>query len=360
MPKRHAPAFGLGGDLAVRSRRRRDDRRLGSANRQPRAEPIPLELFLRYSAWFAERFVAERDTERRRSDQADGIRIPRRHESGRRVRRRTHRDRGRRDAVRLRSAAARKALRRHDRILDRASRRRRQACRPARARRRRRSGRSRERGSDAKRAARSSWSLARSRTGSPTVSPTGLAAGPAAALPPGLPGDRLRPAAAEPSRPLPRSLCGVAARREATLDQAAAPTWGSPWLRPLIDGNVRVTERCTVKQVEESANGLVVDLSDGSKREVDDVLIACGYRFDLDRLTFLSPERELLSRSATAGRCSTASSAPPTSVCSSSATRPRDASARSRDSSSARSSPLRGSLQPWTVEPESPLVSVWR
>ncbi len=65
---------------------------------------------------------------------------------------------------------------------------------------------------------------------------------------------------------------------------------GSPWLRPLIDGNVRVTERCTVTQVEESANGLVVDLSDGSKREVDDVLIACGYRFDLDRLTFLSPE----------------------------------------------------------------------
>ena len=26
-----------------------------------RQEPIPLELFLRYSSWFAERFVAERD-----------------------------------------------------------------------------------------------------------------------------------------------------------------------------------------------------------------------------------------------------------------------------------------------------------
>ena len=65
---------------------------------------------------------------------------------------------------------------------------------------------------------------------------------------------------------------------------------GSPWLRPLVDGNVRITERATVTHVEQADSHLRVDISDGSQREVDDVLIACGYRFELDRLSFLSPE----------------------------------------------------------------------
>jgi NAD(P)H-nitrite reductase large subunit len=65
---------------------------------------------------------------------------------------------------------------------------------------------------------------------------------------------------------------------------------GSPWLRPLVEGNVKLSERCTVTRVEKTSRGLVVELSDGSQREVDEVIIACGYRFDLDRLTFLAPE----------------------------------------------------------------------
>ncbi len=64
---------------------------------------------------------------------------------------------------------------------------------------------------------------------------------------------------------------------------------GSPWLRPLVDGNVRITEHCTVAGVERTDGALAVRLTDGGRREVDDVLIACGYRFDLDRLAFLAP-----------------------------------------------------------------------
>ena len=65
---------------------------------------------------------------------------------------------------------------------------------------------------------------------------------------------------------------------------------GSPWLRTLIDKSVRISEHCEVVDVKQQPTGLLVRLSDGSEREVDDVLIACGYRFDLDRLAFLSPE----------------------------------------------------------------------
>jgi hypothetical protein len=64
---------------------------------------------------------------------------------------------------------------------------------------------------------------------------------------------------------------------------------GSPWLRTLVDRDVRVTEHATIGDVRHEDGALEVRLTDGSERQVDRVLIACGYRFDLDRLAFLSP-----------------------------------------------------------------------
>lgn len=65
---------------------------------------------------------------------------------------------------------------------------------------------------------------------------------------------------------------------------------GSPWLRTLVDRSVAIREHCTVASVTPSDGGVTVDLSDGQRREVDQVLVACGYRFALDRLGFLAPE----------------------------------------------------------------------
>jgi cation diffusion facilitator CzcD-associated flavoprotein CzcO len=65
---------------------------------------------------------------------------------------------------------------------------------------------------------------------------------------------------------------------------------GSPWLRTLVDKSVVVREHCTVASVTPSNGGVAVDLTDGERREVDHVLVACGYRFKLDRLAFLAPE----------------------------------------------------------------------
>ena len=74
------------------------------------------------------------------------------------------------------------------------------------------------------------------------------------------------------------------------LTQRLLRPGGSPWLRPLVEANVQISERCTVTAAEKTSEGLTVDMSDGSRREVDEVLIACGYRFDIDRLSFLAPE----------------------------------------------------------------------
>jgi cation diffusion facilitator CzcD-associated flavoprotein CzcO len=74
------------------------------------------------------------------------------------------------------------------------------------------------------------------------------------------------------------------------LTRRALRAGGSPSLRPSIEGRVRVTERTSVKSAQRAGDGVVVELSDGTRREVDDVLVAAGYRFTLDRLGFLSRE----------------------------------------------------------------------
>jgi FAD-dependent urate hydroxylase len=64
---------------------------------------------------------------------------------------------------------------------------------------------------------------------------------------------------------------------------------GSPWVRSEIDGHVDVTEGVAVERVERNGAAIRLGLSDGSVREADAVIVSAGFRFALDRLTFLSP-----------------------------------------------------------------------
>jgi thioredoxin reductase len=84
--------------------------------------------------------------------------------------------------------------------------------------------------------------------------------------------------------------------REATTARILR-SGGSPWLRTFVDRSVRITEQATIASVRPDNGAVQVRLTDGSEREVDHVLIACGYRFDLSRLSFLTPS--VLSRIAT-------------------------------------------------------------
>jgi cation diffusion facilitator CzcD-associated flavoprotein CzcO len=64
---------------------------------------------------------------------------------------------------------------------------------------------------------------------------------------------------------------------------------GSPWVRSVVDGRIAVTEGVAVTGVRRRADGLDLQLSDGSSRRADAVVVSAGFRFALDRLTFLSP-----------------------------------------------------------------------
>jgi cation diffusion facilitator CzcD-associated flavoprotein CzcO len=64
---------------------------------------------------------------------------------------------------------------------------------------------------------------------------------------------------------------------------------GSPWLRAQVDGKVTITEERTVTTLTRNGNGLRLGLNDGTAREADAVILSTGFRFSLDRLSFLSP-----------------------------------------------------------------------
>ena len=64
---------------------------------------------------------------------------------------------------------------------------------------------------------------------------------------------------------------------------------GSPWVRGEIEGRVAVTEGAAVERVERRGERIRLTLSDGSAREADAVVVSAGFRFALERMTFLSP-----------------------------------------------------------------------
>jgi Pyridine nucleotide-disulphide oxidoreductase len=88
----------------------------------------------------------------------------------------------------------------------------------------------------------------------------------------------------------PDLFAALPERARRALSARVLRSGGSPWLREFVERSVRVSEHNTVAHVDRTSGSLLLQLADGTQREVDEVLIACGYRFDLDRLSFLSPE----------------------------------------------------------------------
>jgi hypothetical protein len=63
---------------------------------------------------------------------------------------------------------------------------------------------------------------------------------------------------------------------------------GAAWLRPRLEG-VPITTGRTVVAASSTATAVDISLDDGSRLEVDHVLVAAGYDVDISRYTFLTP-----------------------------------------------------------------------
>jgi hypothetical protein len=64
---------------------------------------------------------------------------------------------------------------------------------------------------------------------------------------------------------------------------------GSPWVRGEIQDEVAVTEGVAVQGIERRGERLHLELSDGTVRDADSVVVSAGFRFALARMAFLSP-----------------------------------------------------------------------
>lgn len=74
-----------------------------------------------------------------------------------------------------------------------------------------------------------------------------------------------------------------------TVDKRAVRPAGAQWLRPRVEGQVRLTPNTQI--VKATARGQVVqlELSDGTTREVDHLLLGTGYQPNVDKLPFIDP-----------------------------------------------------------------------
>ncbi len=81
-------------------------------------------------------------------------------------------------------------------------------------------------------------------------------------------------------RQLPESL-------KQPLHRRATRPAGAKWLRPRVEGVVRLTPHTQVEHLESRGSGLRVKLSDGTQREIDFLCLGTGYQPDTKRISFL-------------------------------------------------------------------------
>ena len=76
--------------------------------------------------------------------------------------------------------------------------------------------------------------------------------------------------------------------QKAVTRRAVRPA-GARWLIDRVRGRVRITSDRFVHSASAAPGGVRLELSDGTTRLVDHVVLATGYRPDLDRLDFITP-----------------------------------------------------------------------
>jgi thioredoxin reductase len=78
-------------------------------------------------------------------------------------------------------------------------------------------------------------------------------------------------------------------RLKQPIHRRATRSAGAKWLRPRVEGIVRLTPYTRVEQALPDGRGLLLRLSDGTTRTIDCLFLGTGYQPDLDRLTLLEP-----------------------------------------------------------------------
>jgi cation diffusion facilitator CzcD-associated flavoprotein CzcO len=74
-----------------------------------------------------------------------------------------------------------------------------------------------------------------------------------------------------------------------SIDRRAVRPSGAKWLRPRVEGKVKLTPETEILKATPQGDGLHCELSDGTTRDIDYLFMGTGYEAHLDKLTFLDP-----------------------------------------------------------------------
>ncbi len=74
------------------------------------------------------------------------------------------------------------------------------------------------------------------------------------------------------------------------IDRRAVRPAGAQWLRPRVEGKVRLTPDTYIVKATPQGEGLRCELSDGTTREIDYLFLGTGYQADIETLKFIDPE----------------------------------------------------------------------
>lgn len=64
---------------------------------------------------------------------------------------------------------------------------------------------------------------------------------------------------------------------------------GSPWMREQLVNSVHFHEGCVVSGLDDRADAIRIVMNNRPPLNVDRVIVACGFKFDRDRMSFLAP-----------------------------------------------------------------------
>lgn len=73
------------------------------------------------------------------------------------------------------------------------------------------------------------------------------------------------------------------------VDRRAVRPAGAQWLRPRVEGKVRLTPNTEIVKATPGGQWLYCELSDGTTREIDHVFLGTGYEAGIDKLDFIDP-----------------------------------------------------------------------
>jgi thioredoxin reductase len=88
----------------------------------------------------------------------------------------------------------------------------------------------------------------------------------------------------------PRAFSHLPSKTRYDIDKRAVRPAGAQWLRPRVEGKIRLTPDVEMVKATPQGQGLRCELSDGTKREIDHVFLGTGYQAHIDKLGFIDAQ----------------------------------------------------------------------